>query len=297
MTAAPSGQGRLVLVGTPLGNASDLSPRAAKAIEEADVVACEDTRHTRKLLAAAGLTTTGKLLSLHQHNEAARAGELVERISAGATVVVVTDAGMPGVSDPGERMVRAALDAGLQVDVVPGPTAVTSALAISGLPTSRFAFDGFLPRKGKARTSALDAIATEQRTTVLYEAPHRLEATVGDLLAALGPDRRIAIAREMTKLFEEVWRGTLAEAATHTREVAPRGEYTLVVEGAPPMEPASDDAVEAAVRRHLASGLSRKDAAAAVAAETHVSKRAAYLVANRVAATSSTHDSQITRPL
>lgn len=273
--------GRLILVGTPLGNASDLSPRAAQALRDADVVACEDTRHSRKLLAVAGIETRGRLLSLHQHNEQARADELVERIRAGATVALVTDAGMPAVSDPGERVVRTVLDAGLRVDVVPGPSAVTTALAVSGLPTERFCFEGFLPRKGAERRDRLAELGAEPRTTVLYEAPHRLAATVADLVEACGPDRPVALARELTKLFEEVWRGTLAEAAAHVEAVTPRGEYTIVVGGAPEPAPATEADVAATVDRHLAAGLSRKDAAAAAARELGVPRRVAYEAANR----------------
>jgi 16S rRNA (cytidine1402-2'-O)-methyltransferase len=279
MTATTAG--RLVLVGTPLGNAADLSPRAAHALQDADVVACEDTRHTRKLLTVAGIATKGPLLSLHQHNEQARAAELVARIAAGATVALVTDAGMPAVSDPGERVVRTVLDAGLRVDVVPGPSAVTTALAVSGLPTERFCFEGFLPRKGPDRRERLAAIAAERRTTVVYEAPHRLVATVEDLRDACGPARRVALARELTKLFEEVWRGSLEEAVAHVHDVSPRGEYTLVVEGAPELPAATADDVTEAVERHLAAGLTRKDAAAAAAQDLGVPKRVAYDAANR----------------
>ena len=280
-SSAQDGTGRLVLVGTPLGNASDLSPRAARAIQEADVVACEDTRHTRKLLAVAGIETKAPLLSLHQHNEQARAEELVERIRGGATVALVTDAGMPAVSDPGERVVRTVLDAGLHVDVVPGPSAVTAALAVSGLPTERFCFEGFLPRKGGERRDRLAQLATEPRTTVLYEAPHRLAATVADLAEACGPDRRVALARELTKLFEETWRGTLTEAIAHVEAVAPRGEYTIVLGGAPAPPAATEEDVADAVARHLAAGLTRKDAASAAAQELGVPKRVAYDAANR----------------
>jgi 16S rRNA (cytidine1402-2'-O)-methyltransferase len=273
--------GKLVLVGTPLGNAGDLSPRAAQAITTADVVACEDTRHTRKLLAVAGIEPQGRMLSLHQHNEQARAEQVTARVAAGQVVALVTDAGMPGVSDPGERVVRAVLDAGLAVETVPGPTAATTALALSGLPSDRFCFEGFLPRKGRERKDRLAAIAAEARTTVAYEAPHRLVETIADLAAICGGERRIAIARELTKLYEEVWRGTLGDAVAHTEAVAPRGEYTLVVEGSAARPPASSDDVAAAVAAHLAAGMSRKDAAAAVAAELGVPKRVAYDAANR----------------
>ena len=291
------GPGRLVLVGTPLGNAGDLSPRAAKAIATADIVACEDTRHTRKLLAVAGIELAGRLVSLHQHNEASRAEEVLARIKDGAVVALVTDAGMPAISDPGERVVQRVAEAGYTVDVVPGPTALTTALVVSGLPTERFCFEGFLPRKGKGRTEALAALAAEARTSVLYEAPHRLASTIADLAAACGPDRRVAIACELTKLFEGVWRGTLGHAIAHLEATPPRGEYTLVLEGAPPKQPASEEDVAAAVAAHLGRGLTRKDAAAAAANELGVSRRTAYDAANRASASSAAQDSQTTRPL
>ena len=277
-----SARGRLVLVGTPIGNLGDLAPRAAEALAEADVVACEDTRHTRKLLSGAGISV-GQLVALHQHNEAAAGQALVDRIVRDhATVALVTDAGMPAVSDPGERIVRAAIDAGVRVDVIPGPTAATTALALSGLPTSRWVFEGFLPRKGRERSERLAAVASEPRTIVIYEAPHRLRETLVDLAAACGPERQIAMARELTKMFEEVWRGSLADAVVHAETVAPRGEYTLVLEGAaPPAVPTEDDIV-AAVRERLAQGLSRKDAAAAVATDLGVPRRAAYVAANQL---------------
>ena len=270
-----------MLVGTPIGNAGDLSPRAARELASADVVACEDTRHSRKLLAVAGITVK-QLVALHQHNEAAAGDALVERILRdGVTVAVITDAGMPAVSDPGERVVRAALDAGVLVEVVPGPTAATTALALSGLPTERWCFEGFLPRKGRERAERLASLAAERRTSVLYEAPHRLRDTVADLAAACGGERRIAIARELTKMFEEVWRGSLDDAVRHNAEVEPRGEYTLVLEGAPAPEAATDDDIAAAVERRLAEGMTRKDAASAVASELGVPRRVAYDAANR----------------
>jgi 16S rRNA (cytidine1402-2'-O)-methyltransferase len=276
-----AGRGRLVIVGTPIGNAGDLSPRAARELASADVVACEDTRHSRKLLAVAGITVK-QLVALHQHNESAAGEALVERIlREGLTVAVITDAGMPAVSDPGERVVRAAIDAGVHVEVVPGPTAATTALALSGLPSERWCFEGFLPRKGRERTERLAALAAERRTSVLYEAPHRLRDTVADLAAACGGDRRVVMARELTKMFEEVWRGSLDEAIAHNTEVEPRGEYTLVLDGAPPpVAPTADD-IAAAVERRLAEGMTRKDAAAAVATELGVPKRVAYDAANR----------------
>ena len=267
--------GRLVLVGTPIGNLEDLSPRAVRALAEADLVVCEDTRRTGRLLQAAGVRAR-QLLAAHDHNEAAQIGTVLTRLRAGDTVAIVSDAGMPGISDPGERMVRAAADAGIEVVVVPGPSAAVAGLVASGLPTGRFAFEGFLPRSGSGRTERLASLAGEPRTVVLYEAPHRLARTLGDLREVLGGDRRLAVARELTKLYEEVWRGTLDEAVARVAEVEPRGEHVLVIDGAPPPEPATDDELATAVRRLLADGLSTRDAVAEVAASFEVSKRRVY---------------------
>ena len=270
--------GVLVLVGTPIGNLGDLSPRAVEALGEADVVVCEDTRRTGRLLAAAGVKAR-RLLAAHEHNEAAAAAAVVDLLRAGDTVAVVTDAGMPGVSDPGERLVAAAVAAGFEVRVVPGPTAAVSALVASGLPTARFTFEGFLPRRGADRTARVAAVASEPRTVVLYEAPHRLARTLADLVAACGADRRVAIARELTKLHEEVWRGTLGEALARVDDVEPRGEHVLVLEGAPPGEPADDEVLRAALEERLAAGRSTRDAVAEVAATHGVPKRRVYALA------------------
>lgn len=267
--------GRLVLVGTPIGNLGDLPPRAVEVLRDADLVVCEDTRRTGRLLQAAGVTAK-KLLAAHDHNEVAQIGGVLERLRSGETVAVVTDAGMPGISDPGERMVRAAADAGIEVVVVPGPSAAVAALVLSGLPTGRFAFEGFLPRSGSGRTERLAALADERRTIVLYEAPHRVARTLADLSGALGGARRVAIGRELTKLHEEVWRGTLDAAVAHVATVEPRGEHVLVVDGAPEAEPATDDALLAAVRRLVGEGTSTRDAVAEVAAAFDVSKRRVY---------------------
>ena len=267
--------GRLVLVGTPIGNLADLSPRAVEVLRTADLVVCEDTRRTGRLLQAAGVSAK-KLLAAHDHNEAAQIGGVLDRLRAGETVAIVSDAGMPGISDPGERMVRAAADAGIEVVVVPSPSAAVAALVASGLPTGRFAFEGFLPRSGSGRTERLAALAGERRTIVLYEAPHRMARTVADLASVLGADRRVAIGRELTKLHEEVWRGTLAEAITRTETVEPRGEHVLVVDGAPEAASASDEELTAAVRRMIDDGLSTRDAVAEVAQTYDVSKRRVY---------------------
>jgi 16S rRNA (cytidine1402-2'-O)-methyltransferase len=270
--------GALVLVATPIGNLDDLSPRAVATLAAADVVVCEDTRRTGRLLAAAGVSAR-RLLAVHDHNEAGQVGTVLDRLAAGETVAVVTDAGMPGISDPGERLVRAAAAAGHVVQVVPGPTAAVAGLVASGLPTGRFVFEGFLPRSGSGRRGRLEALAGERRTMVLYEAPHRVARTLADLAAALGGDRRVALARELTKLHEETWRGSLADAVARCDEVEPRGEYVVVVEGAPEPEVASDDVLTEAVASLVAAGLSTRDAVAEVAADYGVPKRRVYSLA------------------
>jgi 16S rRNA (cytidine1402-2'-O)-methyltransferase len=274
--------GVLILVATPIGNLGDLSPRAAEELARADVIACEDTRRTRQLLSAAGIAAP-PLLAIHAHNEAAMAGTVVDRVSRGDRVALVTDAGMPGISDPGERLVQAVIARGLDVSVVPGPSAAVAALAISGLPTDRWCFEGFLPRKGRERAERLDALAIDERTIVLFESPHRLAATVRELADRCGPARRVAVVRELTKLFEEAWRGTLAEAEARMADPtqSPRGEYVVVVEGAPPPDPAADHEIADLLAASLARGISRKDAVADVAAALHVSRRRVDAVAVR----------------
>ena len=201
---------RLVLVATPIGNLGDLSPRAAKVLAEATLICCEDTRRTGRLLQHAGVTSR-RLAVCNEHTEAARIREVVDVLAAGGDVAVVTDAGTPGISDPGERLVRAVLDAGFEVSTVPGPTAFVAALVTSGLPTSRFVFEGFLPRAAKPRRDRLAELATERRTIVIYESPHRIARTLADLTAEFGADRHISVARELTKLHETIVRGPLGE--------------------------------------------------------------------------------------
>jgi 16S rRNA (cytidine1402-2'-O)-methyltransferase len=273
-----TGGGRLVLVGTPIGNLGDLSPRAVEALGAADVVACEDTRRTGRLLHHAGVRAPA-LLTVNDHTESARTAEILERLDRGEVVAVVSDAGMPGISDPGERLVRAAASAGHVVEVVPGPSAAIAGLVLSGMAAGRFCFEGFLPRKGSGRGERLAALATERRTLVLYEAPHRLERTLADLAGALGGSRRCVLAREITKLHEEVWRGTLDGAVEHCGRVEPRGEYVVVVDGAPEPRPPTDEELLAALRRAVASGLSTRDAASEVATEFGVSRRRTYALA------------------
>jgi 16S rRNA (cytidine1402-2'-O)-methyltransferase len=269
--------GRLVLLGAPLGNAADGSARLRELLGTADVVAAEDTRRLGRLARDLDVDLTGKVLSYFEGNEERRTPELVDAVRGGALVAVITDGGMPSVSDPGFRLVRAVLDAGLPVTAAPGPSAVTTALALSGLPCDRFCFEGFLPRRPAERRSRLRALAAEPRTLVLFEAPHRVAAALTDLVAAFGDDRPAAVCRELTKTYEEVRRGRLADLAAWADERAPRGEITLVVGGAPARDVEPDDeALIAAVAEREAAGLSRRDAIAAVAQEYAVPRRRVY---------------------
>jgi 16S rRNA (cytidine1402-2'-O)-methyltransferase len=267
--------GSLVLVGTPIGNLGDLAPRAAEALAGADAVCCEDTRRTGKLLSLAGIERR-PLVVVNEHSEAREIPRVLARLARGERVALVSDAGMPGISDPGERLVAAAVAAGHPVEVVPGPSASLAALVVSGLPAGRFVFEGFLPRKGAGRSERLAAVAAEPRTTVLYEAPHRLARTLADLAAACGDGRRVVVARELTKLHEEVWRGTLAGAVAWAQERQPPGEMVIVLAGAPAAAPPGDEDVLAALRDELAAGASARDAARAVAARLSVPRRRVY---------------------
>lgn len=269
--------GTLVLVGTPIGNMEDLSPRAVRTLAEADLVCCEDTRRTGLLLERAGVRAA-RLKRVDEHTEAAAVAAVCELLGAGATVAVVTDSGMPGISDPGQRLVAAAVEAGCAVTVVPGPSAGVAALAVSGLSPARWAFEGFLPRTGRDRADRLAEIARERRTVVLYESPHRLRGCLEDLAAACGPRRRAAVARELTKLHEEVVRGTLAELAAWA-EGPVKGEAVVVVEGAGPGPEPDDDELTEALAAAISSGASRRDAVAEVAAAYGVPRRRAYALA------------------
>ena len=271
MTSAP---GVLVLAATPIGDPRDAAPRLAEEIATADVVAAEDTRRLRRLCADLGIAPSGSVLSYHEHNEAARTPELVERLRAGARVVVVTDAGMPSVSDPGYRLVDAAVAAGVRVTCVPGPSAVLMALAVSGLPVDRFCFEGFLPRKPGEKARGLAALAAERRTMVFFEAPHRIDVTLLAMAEAFGPDRRAAVCRELTKTYEEVKRGGLAELAAWAADGV-RGEITVVVAGATPTVSTVEEALPGIQERVLA-GERLKDVCAEVAAATGLSKKTLY---------------------
>lgn len=267
-------EGVLVLAATPIGDPRDAAPRLAQELREADIVAAEDTRRLRRLMDALEITTSAKIISYHEHNEASRSTELVDTVARGGRVVVVTDAGMPSVSDPGYRVVADAVTRDLRITCVPGPSAVLMALAVSGLPVDRFCFEGFLSRKAGERSRQISDLAAERRTMVFFEAPHRLADMLEALAEGLGADRRAAVCRELTKTYEEIKRGGLADLAQWAVEHA-RGEITVVVEGAPAVRTTVEDAVPQ-VLELVAKGDRLKDAAAAIAQETGLSKKALY---------------------
>ncbi|WP_410626458.1 16S rRNA (cytidine(1402)-2'-O)-methyltransferase [Amycolatopsis sp. cmx-8-4] len=266
--------GRLVLAATPLGDVRDASPRLAEALAEADVVAAEDTRRFRSLASALDITPRGRVVSFYEDVETARLPRLLESLQAGETVVLVTDAGMPSVSDPGFRLVAACVEADIPVTCLPGPSAVTTALALSGLPCDRFCFEGFAPRKPGERTKWLTSLVSEPRTVVFFESPHRLASLLADAAAVLGADRRAAVCRELTKTYEEVKRGSLASLAAWAADGV-RGEITVVLSGAEPRSVSVADLV-AEVADRVASGERLKSAAAEVAEATGVSKKELY---------------------
>ena len=269
-------RGRLQVIATPIGNLGDVSARAREALERAAAVAAEDTRHTGALLQALGVSRP--LLSLHAHNETQRVPEILARLAAGETIALVSDAGTPLLSDPGYELVRAAADAGIDVESIPGPSAITTALAVAGLPVSRFCFEGFLSARERERRAQLAQLAAEPRTLVFFEAPHRIAATLGDLAAELGGDRRAVVARELTKAHETIYRGTLAELAQ--RAVAEdnfqRGEITIVVAGAAPAAAGVDTALLRRAIDLLSKELSPSRAAAIAAQLTGATRAEAY---------------------
>jgi 16S rRNA (cytidine1402-2'-O)-methyltransferase len=267
--------GTLYLVATPIGNLEDITLRALRVLRDVSLIAAEDTRHTRKLLARYDIHTP--TTSYFEHNKLAKLDAILAALEVG-DVALVSDAGMPGISDPGYELVRAALERGFPVVPVPGPSAIITALAASGLPTDAFVYVGFLPRRAGERRKALESLRGERRTLILYEAPHRLLDTLSDILAALG-DRPIAIARELTKVHEEIWRGTVSEALAHFTGHAPRGEFTLVIGGAAEPQAWSEAQVRAALAQRLADGWSARDAASDVAARSGWPKRAVYRLA------------------
>lgn len=276
-----SSQPTLYLVATPIGNLGDLSPRAKQVLAEVDFVAAEDTRVTQKLFSALDLPRK-PMISYYEHNRRARGEEVLQKLLAGESCALVTDAGTPAVSDPGEDLVALCAENGVPVIPVPGACAAVCALAASGLPTGRWCFEGFLSVNKKARREHLDALAGETRTMIFYEAPHKLRQTLDDLAAAFGGDRRLSLSRELTKLHEQTLRLTLAEAVAYFADTPPRGEFVLIVEGAPVETPTEADETERlstaaeAVRRHMDAGQTQKDAVKAVSAETGVKKNALY---------------------
>jgi 16S rRNA (cytidine1402-2'-O)-methyltransferase len=273
-----SSDGQLVVVATPLGNLGDLSPRARALLRDADAIYCEDTRRTRVMLSANGLPGAGRLSSLREHNEAAQAERVVQRVRAGELVVLVSDAGTPGISDPGSRTVATVVAAGLSVTTAPGPSALIAALSISGLDTERFVMEGFIPRKAGDRARLFADWADEERTVVFYESPKRVGATLGEL-ASLFPDRRIVVARELTKVHEEVLRGTLTEVASRLRSREVLGEIVVVLEGATLQVEFDDELVRSALAARFVAGVSTRDAVDDVASELGIARRDVYRLA------------------
>ena len=269
----------LWLVATPIGNLDDISPRAISVLRVAKVICCEDTRHSGTLLKRMNVTPE-RLIVTNDHTEHDAIEEVLMLLASNEVVAVITDAGTPAISDPGERLVKAAVAAGHAVHATPGPVAFVVAATISGLPTDRIAFDGFLPRSGAERRERLTEVARERRTTVLYEAPHRLEKTLVDLASVCGDDRRVALTRELTKMHEEVWRGSLAEAVKHSQSVAPRGEYAIVIAPALNSEvEVTDEEIVRELAARTANGLSKRDAIDEVTAAFGVARKRVYAIA------------------
>ena len=267
--------GKLYLVGTPIGNLGDLSPRAQETLREADFIAAEDTRVTMKLLNHFEIKKT--LVSYFEHNKYASGAKILERIVSGETCALVTDAGMPAISDPGEELVRLCAESGVEVIVVPGPAALVSAVALSALPSGRFCFEGFLSTANKSRREHLESLREERRTMIFYEAPHKLLRTLADMEQTLGSDRRIALCRELTKIHEQTIRTTIGKAREYFTETPPKGEFVLVIDGAPEKESewSMEDAL-ALAEKYRAEGLPRKAACKKAAAETGFSAKQLY---------------------
>ena len=271
--------GRLILAATPIGNVDDASQRLRTLLEQAPIIAAEDTRRLHALAQRMGVTIGGKVISYHEHNETERADDLLDQVEAGADVVIVTDAGMPSVSDPGYRVVTRAIERDLIVTSAPGPSAVLSALALSGLPTDRFTFEGFPPRKPGELARALSLLSAERRTMVFFESPHRIAATLDAMAQAFGADHRAAVCRELTKTYEEVLRGTLGELAQRAHEEQLRGEIAIVVAGVTEAAEVSLDSLVAEVLDRVAGGERMKEAVAEVAQAAGFAKRELYAAA------------------
>jgi 16S rRNA (cytidine1402-2'-O)-methyltransferase len=270
--------GQLILVATPIGNLGDISERMKQVLEQADLIACEDSRHSGRLVKHMGITSP-KYIVVNDHTERDACNGIVEAIMGGKTVALITDAGTPGISDPGSVVVQAVIAAGLSVTAVPGPAALIMALIISGIPTTRFVFEGFLPRSGRDRAERLADIASEMRTVIFYEAPHRIARTLNDLATACHPDRLIAVTRELTKMHEEVWRGSVSEAALHFATVEAMGEFVVVLAAAEAPLPADKDLIKEALVHEFSTGLSTRDAVDAVVKKTSAPKRVVYALA------------------
>jgi 16S rRNA (cytidine1402-2'-O)-methyltransferase len=270
--------GTLYVVGTPIGNLEDMTFRAVRILQLVDAIAAEDTRHTGKLLEHFQIKTPQ--VSYHEHNRNERLPELLSQLSAGKVIALVTDAGVPGISDPGYELVKACVEAGIQVVPIPGANAAITALSAAGLPTERFAFEGFLPASGKDRKMRLESLQAESRTLIFYEAPHRIRATLQDLAECLGKDRGIALGREITKLHEEFWRGSIEQAIAYYTQHEPKGEFTLIVAGAELEMPVlSEEALKDELQKIMDEGVSRSQASRQLAQLTKLPRRQLYQLA------------------
>ncbi|MDF2388314.1 16S rRNA (cytidine(1402)-2'-O)-methyltransferase [Nostoc ellipsosporum NOK] len=270
--------GTLYVVGTPIGNLEDMTFRAVRILQTVDLIAAEDTRHTGKLLQHFQVKTPQ--VSYHEHNRSSRIPELLEHLGNGKAIAVVSDAGMPGISDPGYELVKACIAAGITVVPIPGASAVITALSAAGLPTDRFVFEGFLPAKGQQRREHLESLQTESRTLIFYESPHRLRETLQDLAEVWGSDRQIVLARELTKFYEEFWRGTIAEAIAHYNQRDPQGEYTLLVAGTLPSQTQlTEEELKAELQHLISQGISRSQASRQLAKFTSLPRRQIYQLA------------------
>jgi 16S rRNA (cytidine1402-2'-O)-methyltransferase len=270
--------GTLYVVGTPIGNLEDITFRAVRILQTVDIIAAEDTRHTGKLLQHFQVKTPQ--VSYHEHNRTSRIPELLEHLISNKAIALVSDAGMPGISDPGYELVKACIEAGISVVPIPGASAAITALSAAGLPTDRFVFEGFLPAKSQQRQEHLESLQTESRTLIFYESPHRLRDTLQDLAEVWGSDRQIVLGRELTKLYEEFWRGTIAEAIAHYGQREPQGEYTLVVAGIPASRPQlTEEELKAELKQLISQGISRSQASRQLAKFTSLPRRQLYQLA------------------
>ncbi|MCC5665146.1 16S rRNA (cytidine(1402)-2'-O)-methyltransferase [Nostoc sp. CHAB 5784] len=274
----------LYIVGTPIGNLEDITFRAVRILQTVDIIAAEDTRHTGKLLQHFQVKTPQ--VSYHEHNRTSRIPELLEHLVNNKAIALVSDAGMPGISDPGYELVKACIEAGIAVVPIPGASAAITALSAAGLPTDRFVFEGFLPAKTQQRQEHLESLQTESRTLIFYESPHRLRDTLQDLALVWGSDRQIVLGRELTKLYEEFWRGTIAEAMAHYTQREPQGEYTLVVAGIPASQPQlTQEELKAELKQLISQGISRSQASRQLAKFTSLPRRQLYQLALSIALT------------